>query len=242
MSHTVPRPLDRPVVADPSPGGGDIGTRLAGLGAITFATGVVIQNVIRGATAPGNGASPAEVLAHYVDHRSVTFVLMATYVLSGIGIFLFLGGAMKRLMVGARRGWALTGLVGAIGITVLFAVVVAAEQALFVVAGQDEPTIGAIQGLWALHNSVFAVLDLSIAVALLGLSRAGVSTGMTPKVYARLAPVGSALLVVGTLAGPAIAGGDAMPLFGLVGLGFVVWLSFLISTGVRLIRTSEVTP
>jgi hypothetical protein len=49
--------------------------------------------------------------------------------------------------------------------------------------------------------------------------------------------VGSALLLVGTLAGPYIAAGDAMPLFGLAGLGFCVWLAFLFATGLRLVRS-----
>ena len=59
-----------------------------------------------------------------------------------------------------------------------------------------------VEALWALHNSVFSLLDLSIAMALLGLSRAGIAAGITPKVFRRLAPVGAAMLVVGTLAGP----------------------------------------
>ena len=85
----------------------------------------------------------------------------------------------------------------------------------------------------------FSVLDLSIAAALLGLSRAGVAAGITPKAFRRLAPIGSAMLVVGALAGPAIAIGDAMPLFGVAGVGFLMWLTFLFTTGVRMIRSSE---
>ena len=74
---------------------------------------------------------------------------------------------------------------------------------------------------------------------MLGLSRAGIAAGITPTVFRRLAPIGAAMLVVGTLAGPAIAIGDAMPLFGVAGVGFLVWLTFLFTTGVRRIRTSE---
>src|SRR4051812_27034419 len=95
---------------------GDISARLAGAGAITFAATVLAQNVIRGASVPGNGASSADILTHYTEHRPVTFVLVATYVLSGIGLALFLGGVMRRLISSDRRGWAFTGLVGATGI------------------------------------------------------------------------------------------------------------------------------
>src|SRR3954454_10922305 len=215
---------------------GDITTRAAGWGALTFAVTVIAQNLIRGASAPANGASAREVLTHYSHHEATMFVLIGTYVVSGLGMAVFLGGAMQRLLAGARRGWALTGLVGATCIMTMFALVVAAEQALNVAAHMDRPDLGAIQALWALHNSVFTVLVLSIAVALFGLSRAGIAEGMTPTAFARLAPIGAGMLLVGTLAGPAIAAGHAMVLFAVTGLGFLVWLAFLIVTGVRMVR------
>ena len=83
------------------------------------------------------------------------------------------------------------------------------------------------------------MLYLSLAIALLGLSRAGVAAGLTPRAFERLAPIGAALLAVGAIAGPAIVAGDAMPVFGLAGLGFVVWLAFLVSTGLRLVRSDR---
>ena len=64
---TVPRPAS--ATRTPSTHGrampGDLSTRAAGWGALTFAVVVIAQNVIRGATAPGNGASAAKVLSHY---------------------------------------------------------------------------------------------------------------------------------------------------------------------------------
>jgi hypothetical protein len=121
----------------------------------------------------------------------------------------------------------------------LFAVVVGAEQALSVVATHGQPNLGAIEALWALHNSVFTVLDVFIAIALIGLSRAGIAAGVTPRTFKRLAPVGSAMLLVGSLAGPSIAAGDAMPLFGIAGVGFLIWLAFVATTGLRLVRSQE---
>ena len=217
----------------------DIGARLAGLGAIAFVAVVVLQNVIRGSSAPSNGASGEEVLAHYADHRATTFVLVATFVVGGAGLATFLGGAMRRMLAGSRPGWAITGLVGVAGVMGLFAVVVAAEQALSVVATADRPDLGAIEALWAFHNSAFSVLSLSLAIALLGLCRAGVGAGLTPRAFELLAPAGAGLLALGAIAGPAIAGGDAMPVFGLSAVGFAVWLAFLVSTGLRLVRSDQ---
>ncbi|HEX4698872.1 MAG TPA: hypothetical protein VH857_05870 [Actinomycetes bacterium] len=221
---------------------GDISARLAGVGALTFAGTVFAQNLIRGAGSPTNGASPGEILAHYGHASAIPFVLAATYVLSGLGMAVFLGGALRQLLAGGQRGWAITGVVGAVSIMALFAVVVGAEQALGAVARtgtNSRPDVGAIQAVWAIHNSVFTVLDFSIAVALFGLARAGVAAGITPRAYRRLAPVGAGLLLIGTLAGPSIAEGDAMPLFGLTGVGFLVWLSFLVTTGLRLVRSGS---
>lgn len=220
----------------PRRGLGDISARLAGIGGIGFVVTVVLQNLIRGASAPANGASSREVLTHYADHRAVTFVLVATFALGGVGLATFLGGAMRRLLASECRGWALTGFVGGIGIMALFSVLVGTEQSLTVVAGLDHPNVGAIEALWALHNSVFTVLFLSIAVALLGLSRAGVAAGITPRAFERLGPVGSALLLVAALGGPSIAAGDTMALFGIGAIGFLIWLAFLVTTGTRLIR------
>jgi hypothetical protein len=233
------RPADRTAADSRRHITGDISARATGWGALTFAVTVIAQNLIRGASAPGNGATSTEVLSHYADHGAIMFVLVGTYVVSGIGLAVFLGGSMRRLLATSRRGWAMTGLVGATCVMSLFAVMVAAEQALTIAAHRAHPDTGAVEAIWVLHNSVFSVLDFSIAAALLGLSRAGIADGMTPRVFTRLAPIGAAMLLVGTLAGPAIAAGHAIVLFAVTGLGFLVWLAFLLATGVRLVRSGE---
>ncbi len=220
---------------------GDITSRAAGFGALAFVGIVILQNVLRGSSSPSSGASSDEVLSHYADHRSLTFVLLGTFVLGGTGLAVFLGGAMRRLLAGTRPAWAYTGLAGGVAIMALFAVMVGTEQALSIVADGATPDAGAVDALWALHNSVFTVLWLSIGVALLGLARAGVAAGITPAAFDRLAPVGFALLAMGAVAGPATAAGDAMPIFGLGLIGFVVWLAFLATTGLRLVRSQAVT-
>ncbi len=164
--------------------------RLAGVGALAFTAIVILQNVIRGSSAPTNGAPTDEVLRHAADTRSLTFVLVATFVLSGISLATFLGGVMRRLTAGARPAAAYAGYAGAAGVLALFAVVVASEQAISVIADGAAPDHGAVAALWTLHNSVFTVLQLFIAVALLGLGRAGVAAGITPRTFEWLAPVG----------------------------------------------------
>jgi len=215
---------------------GDLGTRLAGLSALGFVAIVAMQNAVRGSSAPSMDASPETVLAHYADHRSITLVLVATFVLSGTGLAAFVGGTMRRLLAGGRPGWAISGGIGAVGVMALFALVIGSEQALSNVAAGDRPDLGSIEALWAFHNSVFTVLFLFLSIALLGLSRSGVAAGLTPRAFEYAGPAGAAMLAVGAMFGPAIAVGDAMPVFGLAGLGFLTWLAFLLTTGLRLAR------
>ena len=117
---------------------GDLTSRTAGFGALAFVGVVVLQNVLRGSSAPANGATSDEVLSYYADHRALTFVLVATFVLSGTALAVFLGGALRRLLASTRPGWAYTGPhVGALGVMTLFAVMLGCEQALSVVADGD---------------------------------------------------------------------------------------------------------
>ena len=120
----------------------------------------------------------------------------------------------------------------------IFAVVVGSEQAIRSPRTRTARA-GAVQALWAIHNSVFTVLDLSIAVALIGLlpgrrRRRDHAAGLRPGSPRSAA----ALLLVGTLTGPATAAGDTMAFFAITVVGFLIWLAFLIVTGVRLIRTA----
>ena len=112
----------------------------------------------------------------------------------------------------------------------------ASEQALTVVASAIEPRPSAVSALWAFHNSIFTVNLLFIGIALLGLSRAR-SPPVSPRGPSlpgsdRRRPARGR-----HLAGPYIAAGDAMPIFGISVLGFVVWLAFLVTTGARLVRS-----
>jgi len=57
-------------------------TRLAGFGALAFVTVVILQNVVRGSSAPGNGASASEVVDHFAGTRGITFLLVCMFVVS----------------------------------------------------------------------------------------------------------------------------------------------------------------
>ena len=90
--------------------------------------------------------------------------------------------------------------------------------------------------LWVLHNAIFAINSLALAVAVLGLSTSGVRAGAAPAAFAKVGPVGAALLVVGAIGAPLIARGEGQPLFALIGIGYLSWLILVASMSVRLTR------
>ena len=242
MYSTITPPAANPA-ASPSAAAGTSNsqpTRLAGFGALAFVTVVILQNVVRGSSAPGNGASASEVVDHFAETRGITFLLVCMFVVSGISLATFLGGTMRRLATSTRPGWAGTGYLGGAGILILFGVLLASEQALSVVAHSDHPDLAAVSALWALHNSVFTVLLLFIGIALFGLSRAGVAAGITPRAFGWLAPLGTVMLAISCAAGPGIAAGELGGLFGLGLIGFLIWLAFVATTGLRLVRRTGV--
>ena len=212
--------------------------RLAGFAALTFVADVILQNVVRGVSAPTNDAPASDVLTHFADHRGLSFLLIGMFVISGVSLATFLGRSMQVLTSSSRAGSARTGYLGATGILLVFGVLVACEQALSVVAHGEHPDPAAMSALWALHNSVFTVLLLFIGIALFGLARAGVAAGVTPRVFEWLAPVGSVMLAVSCAAGPGIAAGELGGVFAFGLIGFIIWLAFLTTTGIRLVRNA----
>jgi hypothetical protein len=207
--------------------------RLTGWSAITFAVVVLVQNVLRASVAPLNGARLPDVVDYYSTHRATETLLSLTFVGSGIALTVFLGGVL-RTADGPTRRWAFTGAVGGIGIVALFSTVVGLEAALVGVAGTGDAQ--AVAALWAAHNGIFAVLDLSIAVALFGLSRHTLATGASPSLFRWLAPAGSALLLVGAASAPLVVDGQSLVPFGVATVGFLVWMGFLLATGIRQLR------
>jgi hypothetical protein len=214
-------------------------SRAAGWGGLAFVVVVMIQNLVRATTAPLNNAPTAKVLAHYSQHSPVEMLLSVTFVVSGAGIALYVGGMARRLVDGPAPAWAYTGFAGALGVIALFSTLVGSEAALVGAGHRPHPNFGTIDALWLLHNAIFAVLDLSIAVALLGLGLAAVSAGLAPRVFSWLAPLGAALLAIGAAGAPVLADGSDMVFMAVALVGFVIWLAFVAVTGARLLREDQ---
>lgn len=205
-----------------------LGNRLGAIGGLAFVVIVVCQNVGRFAIAPANGAGATEIIDSLTKHRALYEAMGGSLALSGVALAIFLGAAWHRLAAEEARPWAQMGFLGGTGIFAVFPLMIASQFALLAISHGAAPDSGAVTALWALHNGIFAVLDLSIAIATVGFSLAAVRAKLVPAAFAWIGPVAGLFLLLGTAAGPQITAGDAQPLMGLAGLGFIGWLALLV--------------
>ncbi len=209
----------------------------AGLGGIVFAVTIIVQNILRGAGSPANDADPAAVVHYFATHRGIEWTLVVLFSIGGFGITLFAGGLWARTTSAdpRTRPWAQTGVIGVCGIVAIFSTMVACEVALMTLAHQPAAAPEAVTVVWLLHNSVFAVLTLSMAVALLGLSQAASQTRVVPALFKPVGIVGASLLALNTALAPAVAE-TSTPLLAFGLAGFVCWVAFVATAGYTLLH------
>lgn len=208
---------------------------VGGIGGLLFVVTVVVQNVVRAGNLPANDASTAKIVAYYAGHLGTTELLAALYPVGAIGLACFLGALLSRLP-GAVRAPALAGGFGATGIIAMFTMTVATDVALAEYVHRGAPGTAEVSALWVLHNAVFAVLLVSIGVALAGLSAAAAAAGVVANAWKGIGLLGGIALAVAGACAPAIVGGSAILGLGLV--GFIAWLLFVVVTAIALLRSS----
>jgi len=206
---------------------------IGGIGGLAFAATVLAQNVLRKGV-PGNDASAEQVIAHYADHRSLTVALAVLFPIGALGLAAFVGSLLDRVAHGRSRAAALAGAFGAAGILATFTVLAAVDLAIsgYVHRGVPDPDV--VSGLWVLHGAVFGVLLASIGTALAGLSAAAAGRALVPGWWRGLGAAGAGALLVGAATAPAIVDGSRTMAIGAA--GFVVWVGFVVSAAVGLLR------
>ena len=216
-----------------------LGNRLGAIGGLAFVIIVVAQNVARFAIAPANGAGAAEIVDSLTKYRALYEAMGASLAASGVALALFLAAAWHRLAVDKARPWAQMGFLGGTGIFAVFPLMIASQFALLAISHGASPDSSAVTALWALHNGIFTVLDLSIAIATVGFSLAAVRAKLVPAAFDWLGPLAGLFLIVGTAAGTQITAGDAQPLMGVAGLGFIGWLALLVCCSIGMWREGD---
>jgi hypothetical protein len=207
--------------------------RLAGLGGLVFAATLLAQNIIR-ASGPGFGAAPARVTAYFLHHRAAALVPLGLFPVEMIALFAFVAAVWARADREESRWQASVGTLGAATIAALFAIVNITEIVLTAKAGRLGGSPAVVQALWALHAAAFGLDLAAIAVALLGLSYAAASMRLIPAWLTIAAWPGAACLLIAAVFTVALTNGGPWVAVGLA--GFIVWLVFVITASVSLLR------
>jgi hypothetical protein len=212
--------------------------RLAGIGGLVFAATLLAQNIIR-AGSPGFGAAPAQVTAYFLHHRAAALVPLGLFPVEMIALFAFVAAVWAKADRDENRWWASVGTLGAATIAALFAVVNITEIVLTAKAGRLAASPAVVQALWAVHAAAFGLDLAAIAVALIGLSRAAASMRIVPAWLTVAAWPGAACLLTAAVFTVALANGGPWVAVGLA--GFVVWLVFVITASVSLLRSRPIS-
>jgi hypothetical protein len=210
---------------------------LAAIGGLVFASALLAQNIIR-ASGPGFDAAPGQVVDYFLHHPAAALVPVGMFPVEMIAFFAFVAGVWTKADSEQGKWWASMGALGTATIAALFAFVNITEIVLTAKAGQlaSSPTV--VQALWAVHGAAFGLDLAAIAVALIGLSHAAASLQVAPAWLTIVAwPASASLLVAATFTVALTNGGPWLA----VGLpGFIVWLIFVITASLSLLRSRRI--
>ncbi|WP_329080483.1 MULTISPECIES: hypothetical protein [unclassified Streptosporangium] len=211
-------------------------SRITGVAAVGFAVTIVLANAIMvPAGLPVTGAGIGEVNAFFGTRSDIVAIASALTPTAWLLATLFGAGAvsaLRRSERGRGEAWSLLGFTGLALQNVTFAAVIAIRLALTSTAARDSATTG---GLWVLHDALFTLNGTFLALALLGLSVAGLRAGLIRPWHGTLGLASAALLFGSATLTPLVID-HAGPL-GLLGLaGWLMWVVWIIAYGVTLIR------
>ncbi|MCT9139156.1 2-oxoglutarate/malate transporter [Streptomyces violarus] len=215
--------------------------RVSGLAALGFAFLIVVGNVVLvPAGLPRTGAGIGEVDGFFRAHGELVGIGSALTPAAWVLATLFGAGAVRVLWQSERdRGeaWALLGFAGLILQNAVFAVVIAIRLALASTAADG---VGAAASLWALHDTLFTLNGTFLALALVGLSLAGMRGGLIRPWHARWGLLSAALLFGSAVLTPLVV--DHVGPFGLLGLaGWLMWVVWVVVYGVVLMRPAPIS-
>lgn len=221
---------------------GNAFAKVAGTGAIGFALVILVGNVfLASAGMPTPGAGAGEAYVFFEKPRPVigltSMFIPVAWVLSTV----FAAGAVSVLWRSDRdRGeaWSLVGFAGVVMQNAVFLGVIAIRLALASASATDEAVV---EVLWLLQDALIALNGAFLAAALVGFSISGLRAGLLRRWHCWVGLLSAGLLFCGASIAPYVLehGGWA----GLIGLaGWLLWVCWLISYGVALLRIASAAP
>ena len=212
--------------------------RIGGLAGLVFVAVVGTVNIILGSVhLPRAGASKAEVLAFFADHPSAVAVATSLATVVWVMLAVFTAGVVAAVRGHERTSgdsWSLLVLGGAIMQNAIFTVVAAIQVSLGVGGLSDDVVLG----LWRLHDAVFTLNGAALAIVLVGGSVGAHRAGLIAGWQRTLGLVSASALFASAALTPVTLGGHPLGLVGLA--GFLMWLVWITSVSVSLLRGSNV--
>ena len=154
-----------------------------------------------------------------------------------ITLILFAAGVVAALRPHERLSgdtWSLAGFGGVVMQSAIFPGVVATQAALSWGTLSDESA----WALWQVHNGLFTLNTMSLAIVLLSFSIGGSRAGLIRGWQKKVGLVAAATMAAAAVLTPLSLDGSPVGLLGFG--GFILWLVFIASTSVRLLRGDAV--
>jgi hypothetical protein len=225
--------------ATPAVAAGDRGstTRIVGIVAIAYATSLIVQNVVFGSTgAPDYSAPIGVVLTYHAENKGALAVSSGLEAVNMLLLLLFVTAlhVLVQRRGGAGADWSRLAVAAGATLSALFALTIATHIAVVIAAdGLTEPN-PAFELMWQLHAATFALALPALGVTFIGAALATHASGLTRPWQWLLGVASGSLLVLAGTTSLAIADGSPLVIVGAVGL--LMWVIWLVASGIQLIR------
>ena len=211
--------------------------RFIGATAIVLAVSIAIQIVMFGVTdAPGYGDPINDVFDWHAQNRVTVAIAVAAESLHMLLLLGFLAGLHG--LVGRRGGvgadWSRLALAAGATLSAIYAIYSVSWIGTVLSVGELTEPSPTFELAWQLHAAAFALSLPALGVTFLGAALAAHKSRLTPLWQSLLGMAGAGLTLAAGMASLEIADGSALLFLGLPGL--LVWILWLLMTGVRLVR------
>ncbi|MEJ2086117.1 MAG: hypothetical protein P8Y44_10635 [Acidobacteriota bacterium] len=209
--------------------------RIAGICGIIFAGTVFTVNAFFvGPVKPMGDTELSEIVSYYTEHGDVVRLFAYVAPFAWVAISLFAAGVVVSTQSeGRQNGWAIMGAVGIATMIATFCGVVTADLALAGRASTLAANPQFTRVLWDYHM-VLQILNFTfVAMALGGFAMAAVTSKTAPRL-GKFSLLGAGLLLAAST--QSLAGLNGTGPVSIVLPGFLVWLIFIITYSIIMIR------
>jgi hypothetical protein len=209
-----------------------------GATAIASAAAVLIDNVVVGwVNSPTYAAPMKEVLAFHAENRAAVAIAVGLEALNVPLLLLFVTGLHG--LVGRRGGagadWSRLAVAAGATFSAVMAFYAVLWDGVVLSAGELTEPSPVLELAWQMHAAAFAWSLPALGTTFIGAALATHASGLTPPWQRLLGVAAGGLLLAAGTANLAIADGSAILFVGVSGLA--AWLVWLLTTGVRLVRS-----